>query len=69
MNAGSPGADGDMNVFARTEFGACILNDENSLNLPDDTTIRGTETPSFFIGDDETTDETVFHKEMKTAYK
>lgn len=52
VDAGSPGADGDMNVFARTSFGACILNDGNSLNLPDDATIRERQTPFFFIGDD-----------------
>lgn len=52
IDAGSPGADGDMNVFARTDFGACVLNNGNTLNLPNDATIRGVQTPFFFIGDD-----------------
>lgn len=41
-----------MNVFARTEFGASILNNGPSLDLPSDATIRGVQTPFFFIGDD-----------------
>lgn len=52
VDAGSPGADGDMNVFARTDFGACILNNGRSLNFPSDAAIRGVQTPFFFIGDD-----------------
>lgn len=52
VDIGSPGADGDLNVFARTEFGSSILNDDNSLNFPPNTNIGGTQTPFFFLGDD-----------------
>lgn len=41
-----------MNVFARTDFGASILNDGNSLDLPNNAIIRGQPTPFFFIADD-----------------
>lgn len=49
VDIGSPGADGDMNVFARTNFGSCILNDDNSLDLPPDAVISEIETPFFSL--------------------
>lgn len=53
VDIGSPGADGDMNVFARTEFGANILRDDiASLDFPPDAPIDGIQTPFFFLGDD-----------------
>lgn len=52
VDIGSPGADGDMNVFARTSVGSSILTDDDSLDLPRDTTINEIETPFFFIADD-----------------
>lgn len=52
VDIGSPGADGDMNVFARSDFGSSILTDDNSLNLPTEANINGVETPFFFLGDD-----------------
>lgn len=53
VDIGSPGADGDLNVFARTEFGSSILRDgADSLDLPRNAPIDGIEIPFFFIGDD-----------------
>lgn len=52
VDIGSPGADGDMNVFANSTFGSSILNDEDSLDLPPHAVINEIETPFFFIADD-----------------
>lgn len=49
VDVGSPGADGDMNVFARTSFGSSIISDGDTLDLPPN---GGVETPFFFIADD-----------------
>lgn len=52
IDIGSPGADGDMNVFARTEFGKKILEDCVTLQLPENSDINGVDTPFFFVADD-----------------
>lgn len=52
IDVGSPGADGDVNVFSRTDFGKHILEDAPFLNLPPDSPINGDDTPYFFIADD-----------------
>lgn len=52
VDIGSPGADGDMNVFARTKLGKCVLESDHELDLPNDLNIDGQETPLFFIADD-----------------
>lgn len=52
VDIGSPGADGDMNVFARSGFGANILQNNDTLNLPNDSNINGEKTPFFFVADD-----------------
>lgn len=52
IDVGSPGADGDMNVFSRTKFGSDILQNSDALNLPDDQIINGENTPFFFVADD-----------------
>lgn len=52
IDVGSPGADGDVNVFSRTEFGRNILENNSSLDFPHDAPINGDDTPFFFIADD-----------------
>lgn len=52
VDVGSPGADGDANVFSRTEFGKHILEDTPFLNLPEDAAVNGDDMPHFFIADD-----------------
>ncbi|XP_058818499.1 uncharacterized protein LOC131682978 [Topomyia yanbarensis] len=52
IDVGSPGADGDMNVFGRTKFGQDILEDCGLLELPPDASVNGIEIPFFFVGDD-----------------
>lgn len=52
IDVGSPGADGDVNVFSRTEFGKNILEDTPLLDLPPNAPINGDDMPYFFIGDD-----------------
>lgn len=52
IDVGSPGADGDLNVFSRTEFGSKIMQGDEMLNLPPDATINGENVPFFYIGDD-----------------
>lgn len=52
VDIGSPGADGDTNVFARSKFGADILQNNDTLNLPDDSNINAEKTPFFFVADD-----------------
>lgn len=53
VDVGSPGADGDVNVFARTELGKNLLEESNNLNLPEDAMIIDEEeTPFFFVADD-----------------
>lgn len=49
VDIGSPGADGDANVFARSSFGANILQNNNELNLPEDGNINGEKTPFFLL--------------------
>lgn len=52
IDVGSPGADGDVNVFARTDFGKNILADSNILDFPDNSMINGEAMPFFFVADD-----------------
>lgn len=52
FDVGSPGSDGDMNVFSRTDFGKNILMDTDSSNFPTDSMLNDRPTPFFFIGDD-----------------
>lgn len=52
IDVGSPGADGDVNVFSRTDFGKHILEDDPFLNLPPDAPVNGVDMPHFFIADD-----------------
>lgn len=52
VDVGSPGADGDTNVFARSTFGADILQNSDALNFPEDSDINGKTTPFFFVADD-----------------
>ncbi|XP_058818531.1 uncharacterized protein LOC131681634 [Topomyia yanbarensis] len=52
IDVGSPGADGDVNVFSRTEFGKQILEDTSFLDLPQDAPINGADLSYFFIADD-----------------
>lgn len=52
IDVGSPGADGDVNVFARTEFGKNILENNDCLNLPSDLPIDDEDTTLFFIADE-----------------
>lgn len=52
VDVGSPGADGDMNVFSRTKLGKDVLENNADLNLPEDCTINGEDTPFFFVADD-----------------
>ncbi|XP_053691462.1 uncharacterized protein LOC128739978 [Sabethes cyaneus] len=52
IDVGSPGADGDVNVFSRTNFGKSILEDNTLLNLPADAPVNDEDMPFFFIGDD-----------------
>lgn len=52
VDIGAPGADGDTNVFAQSKFGADILQNNDALQLPEDSVINGERTPFFFIADD-----------------
>lgn len=52
IDVGSPGSDGDANVFSRSTFGSEILTGGNSLNFPPDAMLQNEETPYFLVGDD-----------------
>lgn len=52
IDVGAKGAEGDSNIFARTELGRMIKNDSPMLNLPPDSRIRNEYLPYYFIGDD-----------------
>lgn len=52
IDVGSPGADGDMNSFSRTSIGQKILQNDPSLNLPENSPIGGVQCPFFFVADD-----------------
>lgn len=55
VDVGSPGADGDLNSFARTSIGKKILQNDPSLNLPEPSPVvemDGIDLPYFFVADD-----------------
>lgn len=52
IDVGSPGSDGDVNVFSRSTLGSGILTGGNSLNFPPDCIVDDQEMPFFLIGDD-----------------
>lgn len=52
VDIGSPGSEGDMNVFSRSQLGRNILSDTATMNFPPSSIINGEETPYFFIADD-----------------
>lgn len=52
IDVGSPGADGDFNTFSRTSIGRKILQNDPSLNLPENSIIDNVECPYFFVADD-----------------
>lgn len=51
FDVGSPGSEGDVNVFARSDLGHNVLTDA-TMNFPDPAPIDGEDTPFFFVGDD-----------------
>lgn len=52
IDVGAPGADGDMNTFARTAIGQQIFNNADSLNLPENEILYDFDCPYFFVADD-----------------
>lgn len=52
IDVGAKGAEGDANVFARTEIGRMIKEDCPNLNLPPDALVGNQYLQYFFIGDD-----------------
>lgn len=52
IDVGAPGADGDMNTFARTSVGQKIFENSDSLNLPENETLHDFDCPYFFVADD-----------------
>lgn len=52
IDVGAKGAEGDANVFSRSELGRKIKEDSPSLNLPPDSLVGNTILPYYFIGDD-----------------
>lgn len=52
IDVGAPGADGDMNTFARTSIGQQIFNNADSLNLPENEILHDFDCPYFFVADD-----------------
>lgn len=53
VDVGSPGADDDLNTFARTSIGQRILNNDDSLNLPESELLyEDFDCPYFFVADD-----------------
>lgn len=52
IDVGAKGAEGDANVFSRSELGIMIKEDSSLLNLPPDSFIGNSFLPFYFIGDD-----------------
>lgn len=55
IDVGSPGADGDLNSFARTTIGQRILQNDPTLNIPEACPIEDfdeSNVPYFFVADD-----------------
>lgn len=52
VDVGSPGSDGDMNVFSKTDIGRSILEGSDDMNFPPDSEINGELMPFFFVADD-----------------
>lgn len=52
VDIGSPGSEGDMNVFSRSDLGGSILSDSATMDFPPPSPINGEDTPFFFVADD-----------------
>lgn len=52
IDVGSPGSDGDVNVFSRSKFGQTIFADNPLMDFPAPTPIDDIDTPYYFVSDD-----------------
>lgn len=52
VDVGSPGSEGDVNVFSRTDLGRNFLSESEEMDLPEAKDVNGTITPFYFVADD-----------------